>query len=108
MRTTLRILKIRTGSATVLIATFLSLLSDTGVGLASGSESVHGVVRDAVTKEAMPFAIVQVLETNRGTQTDSEGKFLIDNLAPGTYRVQASILGHNSQMKTDVIVAPGH
>jgi hypothetical protein len=88
------------------IVLFLMLASTVAYGEDSGK--IHGLVQDAVTKEPMAYATVMVLETTNGTQTDENGRFIIENLPPGTYRVRASLIGHLPQIKTDVIVAYGH
>ncbi|MEM9664177.1 MAG: TonB-dependent receptor [Bacteroidota bacterium] len=72
------------------------------------AQSITGRVVDAVTQEALPGANVAVLGDDgallAGTSTDLEGRYQIDGLAPGTYRVQASFVGFDAQVRTDVVV----
>jgi TonB-dependent starch-binding outer membrane protein SusC len=42
------------------------------------SRTVTGRVLDAETKEPVPFATVQIKDTNRGTTTDLEGRFSLE------------------------------
>ncbi|MBK7632566.1 MAG: TonB-dependent receptor [Ignavibacteriales bacterium] len=69
--------------------------------------SIYGRVFDFTTKQPLPFANVLVLETNFGAATNSEGLFKIENLPVNTYRIRASVLGYNTQIKTDVVVQTG-
>ncbi len=69
--------------------------------------AIRGHVHDAVTKEPLLGANVVVLGTTFGKSTDEKGNFEIPNLPPRTYRVQVTIIGHESQIKTDVVVASG-
>ncbi len=95
----------------ILLQSFHSLILTLLVvhpGFADGVGSIRGVVRDAVTQEPMPYAVVMVLETDFGVETDEQGRFEIDEVPAGTYRLQAAIIGHTPRIKTDVVVAPGH
>lgn len=80
----------------------------TNLAFAEGLGRISGIVRDAMTKEPMPFAVVTLLGTDRGAQTDDQGRFVIESIPSGTYRVQAAIIGHTPLIKTDIVVAPGH
>jgi hypothetical protein len=56
--------------------------------------SVHGVVIDSVTRQRIPAANVSVLNTIRGASTNTVGFYLIPKLAPGTYEIEARVLGY--------------
>jgi hypothetical protein len=61
--------------------------------LAQTTTSVRGIVRDAVTKERLPFVSVSFEGSNIGTFTDEEGEFRISNNSDYT-KLKASLLGY--------------
>ena len=65
---------------------------------------IQGVVRDAQTGETLPGANVVLDGTKRGATTDVNGYYLILNVDPGSYAMSASLIGYDSQRKTDVRV----
>lgn len=65
---------------------------------------IRGEVTDGKTKERLWGVNITVLGTNRGTTTGENGKYFIDNLKPGTYRLQFSYIGYSTIIKTDIIV----
>lgn len=54
--------------------------------------SISGVVKD--DDGPVPFANVFLKGTNTGTSTDADGKFVLKNIAPGTFVLVASSLGY--------------
>ncbi len=66
--------------------------------------TLAGRVVDAGGKPVVA-ATVLVTGTRLGAYTDAEGKFLILNVAPGTYEVKASRLGFNAVTMTGVVVS---
>ncbi|PJA51526.1 MAG: hypothetical protein CO167_13610, partial [Candidatus Marinimicrobia bacterium CG_4_9_14_3_um_filter_48_9] len=42
--------------------------------------------------------------TNRGAVTDAQGFYIITNLKPGKYTIEASMMGFQSIAKTDVYI----
>jgi hypothetical protein len=71
------------------------------------SNLIEGHVLDAVTREPLIGANILVMGTAIGATTNPDGHFQIPNLAPGTYRLQASMIGYQSFIKTDIIAAVG-
>ncbi|MBQ7711786.1 MAG: TonB-dependent receptor [Bacteroidales bacterium] len=67
--------------------------------------SISGTVRDAKTKEALPFVNVGLMrETDtvfmRGGASDFEGRFSIGDIKPGKYLLQASCVGYENYTET--------
>lgn len=57
---------------------------------------VRGRVLDAETKESIPYATVQLSDTNRYTQTDTEGYFLFKDICPKEYALIISCIGYSN------------
>lgn len=75
---------------------FLLLLMFVGLQmmLAQQTYSIKGIVKDAANGEPVSFANVVIWNTIEGTVTDSLGRFEITEVAPGSYRLQASFIGY--------------
>jgi outer membrane receptor protein involved in Fe transport len=81
------------------------LFLSVGFGFSQGS--ITGTVTDAVTGEVVIGANVVVQGTLVGSATDIEGKFLIKNIAAGTYTLQVSFVTYKTHTIPDVIVENG-
>ncbi len=67
--------------------------------------SITGRVFDQVTNETLPGVNVVIVGTTQGAATDADGRYLIEDVEPGVYRLQASIIGYQSQIVSDVSVS---
>jgi hypothetical protein len=89
----------------------LGILSSGRLAIAQNSDRtavlIQGYIVDATTREPLIGANVLVMGTTTGVTTDMDGQFQIRNLDPGQYRLQVSMLGYQSLIKTDVIAATG-
>ena len=76
---------------------------------ASGQDrgGIAGKVTDKKTGHALPFATVTIVGAQKGGLTDSEGKFLVTGLPPGSYEVKVQFLGYAPTSQTGVTVAAG-
>ncbi len=68
-------------------------LAQTAPGVA-----VNGTVRDAAG-ETLPGANVYLSGTQRGAATDAAGRFRIDGVPPGAYRLVASFIGYRTAVR---------
>jgi hypothetical protein len=59
-----------------------------------------------VTRQRIPFANVTILNTTRGAASNSVGLYYIPKLPPGTYKVEASVIGYSPAVK-DVSLREG-
>ena len=69
--------------------------------------SITGKVSDKRSSHAIPFATVTVIGAQKGGLTDSEGKFLITGIEPGSYEVRVQFLGYAPFSQPGVVVAAG-
>lgn len=72
------------------------------IALAPGIASAQSVVLGTVTDTAevsLPGVNVYLSGTTRGTATDANGRFALSQLAPGVYRVVASMLGYETTVE---------
>ena len=89
-----------------LCLTVITLLLCTSAVIRAQSRSrIVGVVKDAKTGEPLFGVNVIVKGTYLGAATDINGKYFIVNVPVGSYQVQASMIGYQSQLVTDVIVS---
>ena len=75
------------------------IIISSGTAIFGQSGSIKGVVTDKATNDKIPFAnVVAVLKSNpaspKGTVSDKNGKFGIDNLQSGNYDIVISFLGY--------------
>jgi TonB-dependent receptor len=67
--------------------------------------AIAGTVKDA-SNAVLPGARVELDQKGRSAVSDQQGQFLLQNLAPGTYKVQVSYVGF-SPFETSVTVVAG-
>ncbi|MHB8054122.1 MAG: TonB-dependent receptor [Candidatus Aminicenantales bacterium] len=82
-----------------------------GTALAqSTSATLEGFVKET-GGEGLPGATVNVLNAEtgfqRGATSRPDGSYIISGIIPGTYKVEASLSGFTSQVRTDVVLAVG-
>jgi outer membrane receptor for ferrienterochelin and colicin len=67
---------------------------------------ITGMVVDKATGEPLKFANVVIIGTYMGAMALGDGSFLILNVAPGTYDVQASYVGYKPLRINGVVIEP--
>jgi len=69
-------------------------------------QTLRGQVFDQDSKASLPFANVQILNTNpaMGTTTDADGKFEIKNLPVGRYTIKVSFVGYTDAYLPDILL----
>ena len=72
------------------------------VSLQTGT--VEGRVTDAQTGDALPGVNIAVVGTLFGAATETDGRYSIAGLDPGTYDLQASFIGYEPQTAQGVVV----
>ena len=63
---------------------------------------LNGFIKEKETSEALIRANIVVLETTFGAASDLSGFYFINNIPPGTYRVQISMIGYQTIIFEDV------
>ncbi len=77
-----------------------------GLLLAQQFGEIRGTVYDRETNNPLPAVSVIIVGTTLGSTTDENGNYVIKNVRPGSYKVQARFVGYVLQTK-DVTVRPG-
>ncbi len=70
----------------------------------SQTGSIKGTITDSKTGETLIGATVMIEGTTKGTITDFDGNYLIDNLQPGQYNVVCQYVSYESQVIPGVTV----
>ena len=90
-----------------LLACFLLCVSLNAFPQITPPERVTGRVLDAKTGESLFGANIMVKGTVLGAAADIDGRFQIDNLPPGVYQIEASMMGYKKQTKEVNNTIPG-
>ena len=78
------------------------------VALAQNTGKIAGVVTDADTGETLPGAAVVIEGTTLGGASDIDGNYFIIGVPVGTYNVEASFVGYQTQTAAGVVVNDGY
>jgi outer membrane receptor protein involved in Fe transport len=75
-----------------------------------GNGKISGIILDSANREPVPFATVALLnpQTQKpidGAVCDEKGKFLLKNVAAGTYDLSFSFIGYKNFLKKGVVVS---
>ncbi len=72
------------------------LISMEATILAAGT-NIEGFVKDAQTSDFLPGANIILVGTSWGAATTADGKYVIQNVSPGKYKIRASYIGYKSE-----------
>ena len=86
---------------TLFLTLFFSTLSLTGF---AQSGKITGQIIDSETGEPLFGATVGIQGTTTGAITDFDGKYLILNVAPGTYTLEARYIGYATVVVQNIVV----
>jgi len=67
--------------------------------------TVAGTVTDVQTGETLPGAAVQLSEIDRGTATNVDGEYVLEDIDPGDYTLTVSFVGFRSSTTTVTVTA---
>ncbi|MFH1195717.1 MAG: TonB-dependent receptor [bacterium] len=80
------------------------LVFEIGLFAQQSGLSINGKVIDEISKEPLPGVNIIIPGTTIGAASDLNGEFTITGISSGTYLLQASFVGYESVVKTDVVV----
>lgn len=64
---------------------------------------IRGRVIDRLTRRGVAYAAVVIVgQGTKGASADAEGEFVIEGVAPGIYRLEASMLGYRTTVTPDI------
>jgi len=69
--------------------------------------TIVGTVTEASSGAPLPGANVVLVGTSIGSTTNTDGRYTISNVTPGTYAVRASFVGYQTETQDDVTVEAG-
>ena len=92
--------------AAVVCAMLLAILFSSSAH-AQNAGKISGQITDAETGEPLVGCNIFIVGTKLGGITDPDGSFFILNVPPGKYDVQASMIGYQKVLQTEVIVNAG-
>ena len=64
--------------------------------LLAQSMTIEGIVKDKKTQKNLIGANVFIVGTSIGASTNTEGKYILKNVKPGSYKVKASYIGYQA------------
>ena len=88
---------------TILISTFSFL--PTLAEESAADYSIRGVVIDKFSREPVSFATVSVFQGTKFAITDSLGRFSIEGLPAGAYRLKVDLLGYNQFITEEMMLS---
>src|ERR1043166_2809933 len=88
----------------VLLCTCLALLAGESFAQTTAKGGMRGKVTDSKTKEALPGVNITIKGTYYGAASDFDGNFVIKSINPGSYTVEASLLGYKTVQFTNIKV----
>jgi hypothetical protein len=77
--------------------------------MAQTGKPLRGIVMDNASGEPLSFVTIVVLNSNtpKGTTTEEDGTFSLENLPVGRYDIQASFVGYEPAIVKEIIVSSG-
>ncbi|ULC58596.1 TonB-dependent receptor [Flaviramulus sp. BrNp1-15] len=76
---------------------FLNILLLLAITNIYSQNKIHGIITDANTNEKLEFVNIYFPELEKGTTTNENGKFIVENLSSGNYNILFSMVGYKTQ-----------
>ena len=74
---------------------------------AANPATLSGKITDAATGESLIGANVQIVGTYKGTATDIDGNYVINNIKPGDYQIKFQFIGYETKLFNGITLKPG-
>ncbi|MCJ7812382.1 TonB-dependent receptor [bacterium] len=87
------------------ILTLICCLCLLTILFAGTTGKISGKITDSASREPLIGVNVIVAGTSMGAATDVEGDYFIINVPPGTYIVEARMMGYTTMRKTNVLIS---
>lgn len=71
--------------------------AESGAAVTAAGQNILGTILDAETSEPLVGVHVFLASRLQGTITDNDGRFVLENVLSGAYKVVASIIGYDSE-----------
>ena len=76
--------------------------------LCAQNGTINGAISDQTTNDKIPFATVSLVldnaNYNKGSISDGNGLFTIDNLKPGNYKLLVSFMGYKTDTLSGILI----
>ena len=66
--------------------------------------TIIGTIKEAGKGSVLPGVNIMVKGTYYGTASDLDGRYKINNISPGSYDVEISMIGYKIILKTGVLI----
>ena len=86
----------------IMAAVFVSGVSAAGKTVYTGS--IRGIVIDGDTRQPLPGANIVLVDTSAGSIAGDDGRFVLSDLHVGSYKLRASMIGYEAQIRADQVV----
>lgn len=86
---------------------FLLVLIPTFTYAQKNTQNIRGVVTDKLSQTPLIGALVQISSLQKGTTTDSLGKYTLSNISPDRYDLKISYAGYKTITIPNVVVTSG-
>jgi len=73
------------------------------------TQKIRGSIVDKQSQFSIIGATVQIVNANasQGTKTDTEGKYILENVSPGRYEIKVTYMGYKEVIIPNVVVTSG-
>ncbi len=79
----------------ILMGACLSIYADNTIAPhPTKGNTIYGHVIEKGTEENLPYASAMIVETNQGTVTDENGKFVFEKIPKGEYTIRVQFVGY--------------
>ena len=90
-----------------LLLLIMAVVFDSGVSAAGKTVytgSIRGIVIDGDTRQPLPGANIVLVDTSAGAIAGDDGRFVLSGLHVGSYKLRASMIGYEAQIRADLVV----
>ena len=86
---------------------FLLALLPTYIFAQKNTQNIRGIVSDKLSQTPLIGAVIQINSLQKGTTTDTLGRYSLTNIPPDRYEINISYMGYKSITIPNVVVTSG-